>query len=65
MVRSLCKSADIEDNHHETWEPMHGISHMRGHFGVVFHAQSNGEVTVQIANIEDDHHVTWEPMNGI
>ena len=27
--------------------PSHRTRHMRGHFGIVFHAQSNGEVTVQ------------------
>ena len=46
MVRSMYKSADMEDDLHVTWEPMHGIRLMRGHFGVVFHAQSNGELTV-------------------
>ena len=49
MVRSVYKSADMEDNLHVTWKPMHGIRQMRGNFGVVFHAQANGEVTVQIS----------------
>ena len=49
MVRSMYKSADMEDDLHVTWEPMHGIRHMRGHFGVVFEDQSNGEVNVQIS----------------
>ena len=47
MVRSLYKSADMEDDLHVTWEPMHGIRHMRGYFGVVFHAQSNGHYILQ------------------
>ena len=47
MVRSLYKSAVMEDYLHVTWEPMHGIRHMRGHFGVVFHAQSNGHYILQ------------------
>ena len=49
MVRLLYKSADMEEDLHVTLEPMHGIMHMRGHFRVVFHDQSNGEVTVQIS----------------
>ena len=49
MVRSLYKSADMEDNLHITWKPMHGIRQMRGHFGVVFHAQSNGEVSILVS----------------
>ena len=32
-----------------TLEPMGRLLHMRGHFWVVFHAQSNVEVTVQIS----------------
>ena len=40
MVRSMYKSADMEKDLHVTWEPVHGIKHMRGHFGVVLHAQS-------------------------
>ena len=49
MVRSLYKSADTEDNLHITWKPMHVIRQMRGHFGVVFHAQSNGEVSILVS----------------
>ena len=48
-VISVYKSADMEEDLHVTWEPVHGIRHMRGHFGVVFHAQPNGEVNVQIS----------------
>ena len=48
-VISLYKSADMEEDLSITLEPMGGMWHMRGHFGVVFHAQSNGEVTVQIS----------------
>ena len=33
----------------KTLEPMGGFRHIRSHFGVVFHVQSNGEVTVQIS----------------
>ena len=49
MVRSLYKSADMEDDLHVTWKAMHGIRQMRGHFGVVFHAQSNGEVSIVVS----------------
>ena len=49
MVRSLYKSADMEEDLFITLEPMGGMWHMRDHFGVVFYAQSNGEVTVQVS----------------
>jgi len=49
MSRSLYKSADMEEDLPIAWEPMDGFRHMRAHFGVVFHAQSNDEVTVQIS----------------
>ena len=49
MVRSVYKSADMEEDLSITLEPMGGLWHMRGHFGVVFHAQSNVEVMVQIS----------------
>ena len=44
MVRSLYKSADMEEDLSITLEPMGRMWHMRDHFGVVYHAQSNGEV---------------------
>ena len=44
MVRSLYKSAYMEEDLSITLEPMGEIWHMRGLFGVVFHAQSNAEV---------------------
>ena len=37
MVRSLYKSADMEEDLSITLEPMGRMWHMRGHFGVVFH----------------------------
>ena len=49
MMRSLYKSADMEEDLPITWESKDGFRHMRAHFGVVFHAQSNVEVTVQIS----------------
>ena len=49
IMRSLYKSADMEEDLPITWEPMDGLRHMRSHFGVVFNGQSNGEVTVQIS----------------
>ena len=48
-VISVHKSADMEEDLHVTWEPVHRIRRMKGHFGVVFHAQSNDEVNVQIS----------------
>ena len=48
-VRSLYKLADMEEDLSITLEPMGKMKHMRGHFGIVFHALSNGEVTVQIS----------------
>ena len=49
MVRSLYKSADMEEDLSIILEPMGRLWHMRGHFGVVFHDQSNGEATVTSA----------------
>ena len=49
MVRSLYTSADMEENLSITFEPVDRFKHMRGHFGVVFQGQSNGEVTVHIS----------------
>ena len=49
MVRSLYKSADMEEDLPITREPMDGFRHMRAHYRVVFHAQSKGEVTIQIS----------------
>ena len=49
MLRSLYKSADIEEDLSITLELMGIMWHIRGHFGVVFYAQSNGEVTIQIS----------------
>ena len=41
MMGSLYKSADMEEDLPITWESKDGFRHMRAHFGVVFHAQSN------------------------
>ena len=49
IVRSLYKSADMEEDLSISLEPIGGLWYMRGHFGVDFHAQSNDEVTVQIS----------------
>ena len=38
----------MEEDLSITLEPTNKLWHMRGHFGVVFHAQSNVEVTVQM-----------------
>ena len=53
-MRSLYKSADMEEDLSITLEPMGRLWHMRGHFGVVFHAQSKFEVTV---------HISWHGRN--
>ena len=49
LVRSLHKSADMEEDLPITWQPVEGFQHMRGQFGVVFHAQSIGEVSIHIS----------------
>ena len=49
IVGSLYTSADMEEDLSITLQPVDGFQHMRGHFGVVFHAQSIDEVTVQIS----------------
>ena len=49
MVRSVFKSADMEEDLSITLEPMDRFWLMRGHFGVVFYAQSKFEVTVHIS----------------
>ena len=49
MVRSLYTSADMEEEITITLQPVDGFQHMSGQSGVVFQAQSNGEVTVQIS----------------
>ena len=36
---------------------------MRGQIGVVFHAQSNGEVMYSSADMEDLP-LTWQPVDG-
>ena len=46
-MRSLYKSADMEEDLSITLEPNGEFFHMSGHFGVVFHGQSNGEVQVK------------------
>ena len=45
MVRSLYKSADMEEDLPIAWEPINRFRHMRAHFGADFYAQSNGEAT--------------------
>ena len=49
MVRLLYKSADMEDDLSISLEPMDGLRHVRGQFGVVFHGQSIGEFAAQIS----------------
>ena len=49
IVDSLYTSADMEEDLSITLQPVDGFQHMRGHFGVVFHDQSNGEVTLHIS----------------
>ena len=44
MVRSLYKSADIKNKMTITLDLVGGFQHVRGHFGVVFQAKSNGKV---------------------
>ena len=36
---------------------------MRGHFGVVFHAQSNDEVSYTSSDIDEDLPITWQPFD--
>ena len=50
MVRSLYTSADMKKDNFITSDPVDGFQSVRGHFGVVFHGQSNGEVTVHISS---------------
>ena len=45
----LYSTADMEEDLSITLEPLGELWHMRSQFGVVFYAQSNGEVTVQIS----------------
>ena len=49
MMMSLYKSADMEEDLPITWKPMDGYRHMKAHFEVLFHAQSNDEVTAKIS----------------
>ena len=49
MVRSLYKSADMKNEMTITLDPVVGFGCAKGQFGVVLHAQSDGEVTVQIS----------------
>ena len=49
MVRSMYKSADQEEDLSITLQQEEGFQQIRGQFGVVFHAQSNGDITVQIS----------------
>ena len=48
-IPSMYTSADMEEDLTITLQPVNGFQHMRGQSGVVFHAQSNVEVTVQIS----------------
>ena len=55
MLRSWYKSVDIEEDLLITLEPMDRLLHMRGHFGVVFHAQSNAmRSQYKLADMRDD-----------
>ena len=49
IVGSLYTSADMEEDLHITLQPVDEFQHMRDKFGVVFHDQSNGELTVHIS----------------
>ena len=46
MVRSLYKSADMEDDLSITLQPMGGLRHMRGHFGVVFRSEGSPQLAL-------------------
>ena len=48
-ARSLYESADMEEDLPITWQPVKGFQLMRGQFGVVSHAKSNGEVSIHIS----------------
>ena len=58
MVRLMYKSADLEEDLSITLPPLEGFQQMRGHFRIVFHAQSIGNITVQIS-----WHGRWPPPN--
>ena len=49
MVRSLYTSADMKKDIFITSDPVDGFQSVRGHFGVVFLGQSDGEVSVYIS----------------
>ena len=46
----LYRTADLNINFTVSFDPVDRFQHVRGHFGVVFHGQSNGEVTVHISS---------------
>ena len=43
----LYRTADLNINFTVSFDPVDRFQHVRGHFGVVFHGQSNGEVQVK------------------
>ena len=63
MMRSLYKSADMEEDLSITWEPMDGFRHMRALFGVVFMPNPMMMSLYKSADMEEDLPITWEPMN--
>ena len=52
MVRSMYKSADMEEDLSVTLQPVEGFQQMRGQFGIVFHSQTIGKVTDKSADME-------------
>ena len=48
MVRSLYKSADMEDDLSITLQLMGGLRHMRGHFGVVFRPEGSLDLALMM-----------------
>ena len=63
MVRSLCTSADMEEDLSITLEPMDRFKHMRGPFGVFFKADPMVRSLYTSADMEEDLSITLEPID--
>ena len=62
MMRSLFKSADMEEDLSITLVPMVGFRHLRGLFGVVFHLNPMVRSLYKSADTKQDLSLTLEPM---
>ena len=63
MVRSLYKSADVEEDLPITWELMDGFRHRRAHFVVVLMPNSMMRSLYKSADMEEDLPTTLEPID--